>query len=139
MHMDEEWKELYPLLKSVYKKMKSEWHKGLECGFSVNQTRMLQYLNRKSPMKSTELAEMLLITAGGVTLMGDKLLERGLIERVRCDSDRRVVQIAITDKGKNYMESFDERDSAIIAYISERISNEDLHHLSRIFKLLDQE
>lgn len=138
MHMEEEWKELYPLLKSVYKKMKTEWHKGLDCSFSVNQTRMLQYLNRKSPMKSTELAEMLLITAGGVTLMGDKLLERGLIERVRCDSDRRVVQIAITDEGKNYMESFNERDSAIIAYISERISNEDLHHLRRIFKLLDQ-
>ncbi|WP_171056213.1 MarR family winged helix-turn-helix transcriptional regulator [Paenibacillus sinopodophylli] len=138
MSIDEDWKELYPLLKSVYKKMKTEWHKGIDCSLSVNQTRMLQYLNRKSPMKSTEIADLLFITAGGVTLMGDKLLEIGLIERSRCDSDRRVVQITITDAGKAYTESIEERDSAIITYIKERITNDDLQHLSRIFQLLDE-
>ncbi|MDQ8738086.1 MarR family transcriptional regulator [Paenibacillus sp. LHD-38] len=137
MNNDVEWKVVYPILKSVYKKLREEWHKGSDCSFSINQTRMLQFLNRKSPMKSTELAELLFITAGGVTLMGDKLLERGLIHRLRCDEDRRVVLLAITDDGKKYIESFEERDEAIIQYISERISNEDLQHLKRIFKLLD--
>ncbi|MEV5028920.1 MarR family winged helix-turn-helix transcriptional regulator [Paenibacillus sp. LPE1-1-1.1] len=131
------WIELYPVLKSVYKKMRAEWHKGVDCGFSVNQTRMLQYLNRESPMKSTDLAEMLSITAGGVTLMGDKLLERGLIQRMRGDEDRRVVLLAISEEGKKYIESFEERDNAIIQYMSERISDEDLEHLRRIYKLLD--
>lgn len=88
-------------------------------------------------MKSTDLAEMLSITAGGVTLMGDKLLERGLIQRIRGDEDRRVVLLAISEEGKKYIESFEERDHAIIQYMSERISDEDLEHLRRIYKLLD--
>lgn len=88
-------------------------------------------------MKSTDLAEMLSITAGGVTLMGDKLLERGLIQRMRGDEDRRVVLLAISEEGKKYIESFEERDNAIIQYMSERISDEDLEHLRRIYKLLD--
>lgn len=88
-------------------------------------------------MKSTDLAEMLSITAGGVTLMGDKLLERGLIQRMRGDEDRRVVLLAISEEGKKYIESFEERDKSIIQYMSERISDEDLEHLRRIYKLLD--
>lgn len=138
MNNYEEWKELFPLLKGVYKKLKTEWFKGIDYSFSVNQSRMIQYLNKQSPMKSTDLAELLFITAGGVTLMGDKLVERGLIRRYRGDEDRRVVYLEITDKGKQYIESFKENDEAIIRYLSERISMEDLAHLRRIFTLLNE-
>jgi DNA-binding MarR family transcriptional regulator len=131
----DEWKELFPLLKGVYKKLKAEWYKGMDCSFSVNQTRMIQYLDRQSPMKSTDLAELLFITAGGVTLIGDKLVERGLIRRNRGDEDRRVVYLEITDEGRHYIKSFEENDEAIIRYMSERVSPEDLAHLRRIFTL----
>ncbi|OBZ13138.1 MULTISPECIES: MarR family winged helix-turn-helix transcriptional regulator [Bacillales] len=133
----DEWKELFPLLKGVYKKLKAEWYKGMDCSFSVNQTRMIQYLDRQSPMKSTDLAELLFITAGGVTLIGDKLVERGLIRRNRGEEDRRVVYLEITDEGRRYIKSFEESDEAIIRYMSERISPEDLAHLRRIFTLFD--
>ncbi|WP_169084919.1 MarR family winged helix-turn-helix transcriptional regulator [Paenibacillus sp. PL91] len=137
MNEYDEWKELFPLLKGVYKKLKAEWYKGIDCSFSVNQTRMIQYLDRQSPMKSTELAEMLFITAGGVTLIGDKLVERGLIRRYRGDEDKRVVYLEITDEGKQYIKSFEENDEAIIRYMSERVSQEDLAHLRRIFSLFN--
>jgi len=137
MNNYEEWKELFPQLKVVYKKLKTEWFKGIDCSFSVNQTRMLQHLDKQSPMKSTDIAELLLITAGGVTLIGDKLVERGLIRRNRGDEDRRVVYLEITEEGKQFIESFNENDDAIIRYMSERISQEDLEHLRRICKLLD--
>ncbi|WP_054023993.1 MarR family winged helix-turn-helix transcriptional regulator [Bacillus sp. FJAT-28004] len=133
----EEWKELFPLLKVVYKKLKTEWYKGIDCSFSINQTRMLQHLDKQSPMKSTDIADLLLITAGGVTLIGDKLMERGLIRRNRSDEDRRVVYLEITEEGKQFVESANENDDAIIRYMSERISQEDLEHLRRIFTLLD--
>ncbi|OMF27177.1 hypothetical protein BK133_19680 [Paenibacillus sp. FSL H8-0548] len=133
----DEWQELFPLLKSVYKKMKIEWHKGTDCSFSMNQTRMILYLNNQSPMMSTELAELLFITAGGVTLMADKLIDRGLISRIRGEADRRVVYLAITDEGKKYIDAFIKNDAAIIRYMNERISTEDLMQLRRIFTLLN--
>lgn len=138
MNNDEEWKELYPLLKSVHKKLKAEWYKGLEGGFSINQTRMLQYVNTESPMKSTDIAELLFITAGGVTLLGDKLVEKGLIRRKRSNEDKRVVYLEMTAEGKQYIDSLKQNDEAIIRYLSERVSQHDLEHLKRIFTLLDE-
>lgn len=133
----EEWKELFPLLKGVYKKMKLEWHNSIDCSFSMNQTRMILYLNNQSPMMSTELAELLLITAGGVTLMADKLIDKGLIRRFRSEEDRRVVYLAINDEGKKHIDTFKKNDDAVIRYMYERISKEDLSHIRRIFTLLN--
>lgn len=124
-------------IKGCLQKLKTEWYKGIDCSFSINQTRMLQHLDKQSPMKSTDLAELLLVTAGGVTLIGDKLVERGLIRRNRSEDDRRVVYLEITDEGKQFVKAFNENDDAIIRYMSERISQEDLEHLRRIFTSLD--
>ncbi|WP_424766879.1 MarR family winged helix-turn-helix transcriptional regulator [Paenibacillus sp. sgz302251] len=134
----EKWKELFPLLKGAYKKLRTEWYKGIDDSFSINQTRMLSILGRQNPVKSTDLAEMLQITPGAVTLMGDKLCERGLIHRKRGAEDKRVVYVEITEHGKQYEDTFKHNDEAIIRYIGERISEEDLEHLKRIFTLLNE-
>lgn len=55
------------------------------------------------PMRMTELAEHLGTATASVTGMVDRLEERGLVERVRDESDRRVVHVAITDAGKQAM------------------------------------
>ncbi|MGO4538503.1 MarR family winged helix-turn-helix transcriptional regulator [Paenibacillus sp. 2TAB19] len=134
----EEWLSLSPLLKSTYKKLKAEWYKGVDDSFSISQIRMMQHLSRTSPIKSTDLAEMLCVTAGAVTLMGDKLYERGLIDRYRGEQDRRVVYIAITEQGKQYISSFRANDEQLIKIIAERITEKDMHELKRIILLLNE-
>jgi DNA-binding MarR family transcriptional regulator len=41
------------------------------------------------------------------TRLMDKLIEKQLIERVRCEDDRRVVYVKITDKGLSILEQID--------------------------------
>ncbi|MDQ0058604.1 DNA-binding MarR family transcriptional regulator [Paenibacillus harenae] len=134
----EEWITLSPLFKSTYKKLKAEWYKGVDDTFSISQIRMMQHLSRHSPLKSTDLAELLLLTAGAVTLMGDKLYDRGLIDRYRGERDRRVVYLAITELGKQYISSFRANDEQLIKIITDRIPEEDLRELRRIVTLLNE-
>lgn len=132
----EEWKSLSPLLKTTYKKLKAEWYKGIDANFSMSQIRMMQILDNNSPMKSTDMAEMLCITAGAITLSADKLCERGLVNRYRSDTDRRVVYLEIMDKGREYLASFRSNDEHLIKYVSERITIDDLKELKRIVTLI---
>ncbi|MCA0754794.1 MarR family transcriptional regulator [Paenibacillus sp. N4] len=139
MDNPEDWKELFPIMKGVFKKLKTQWCKEMKDEYSINQLRLLQLLDRKSPMKSTELADLLLITPGAVTLMGDKLCERGLIRRYRSQEDRRVVKLELTEDGKLYTDTFKGNDEIVVKYIQNRLSPEDIGHLRRIVKLLDQD
>ncbi|MDR0802589.1 MarR family transcriptional regulator [Fluviicola sp.] len=46
------------------------------------------------------------------TRLMDKLIDKGLMERVRCESDRRVVYVSITEAGLNALKQIDEDDQS---------------------------
>jgi DNA-binding MarR family transcriptional regulator len=47
----------------------------------------------------SELSAELSLTSGGVTRLVDRMVERGLVERQHCPSDRRSIYVALTDQG----------------------------------------
>lgn len=51
-------------------------------------------------MTMGELAEQVALTSGGVTRMVDRMTDEGLVERRACETDRRVLYVAITDEGR---------------------------------------
>jgi DNA-binding MarR family transcriptional regulator len=55
---------------------------------------------RDGRMKMRELADSILLSKSGVTRLVDRMERAGLIERASCETDRRVVYAAITDKGR---------------------------------------
>jgi DNA-binding MarR family transcriptional regulator len=50
-------------------------------------------------MRMSDLAAFATLTPSGLTRLVDKLVADGLVERLRCDSDARVVYAAITPAG----------------------------------------
>ncbi|MDV6275100.1 MarR family transcriptional regulator [Rhodococcus erythropolis] len=72
-------------------------------GINIASFDVLAALRRSGPpyqMTSGQLAEMSLVTTGGVTLRVDRLEQAGLVERERDSADRRVVYARLTAKGK---------------------------------------
>lgn len=71
------------------------------------------------PMRMTELAEDLEISTASVTGLIDRLEERGLAERLRDESDRRVVHVAVTEEGRRVVvegkAAFRKRFDALVA------------------------
>lgn len=72
------------------------------CGMTMSQYEVLLYL-RYAPegrMRMQDLAASVLLSKSGVTRLVDRMVASGDVERIACESDRRVTWAAITDQGR---------------------------------------
>jgi MarR family 2-MHQ and catechol resistance regulon transcriptional repressor len=61
---------------------------------------ILEALHHKGPMLLGEVQKKILVTSGGVTYLVDRLAAKGLVERRRCEHDRRAYYAALTPAGE---------------------------------------
>ena len=71
-----------------------------------NNLRILRCVGK--PLPCLEIAARLLTRAPAITSLIDKLEKEGLVQRKRCDQDRRVWYVVLTDEGRSLIESLDE-------------------------------
>lgn len=67
---------------------------------SVAQYNLLSVLADEGVCTMTKVSRCLYVTTSAVTAMADRLIKKKMIRRKRSRQDRRIVEIAITDKGK---------------------------------------
>ena len=72
-----------------------------EHGLTINDYEVLLHLARapERRMRRVDLAERVILTASGITRLLEGLEHSGLVERVHCSDDRRVVYAQITTTG----------------------------------------
>jgi DNA-binding MarR family transcriptional regulator len=73
-------------------------------GISMTQLHVMNMLERHGEVAMSRLAEMLDVSDSNATGLIDRMEERGYVERIRVPSDRRVVLVRITDRGRVVME-----------------------------------
>jgi len=76
-----------------------------QAGFTGPQLLILQALGQHEEMSAGELAREINLSQGTVTSILDRLEKRGLIQRIRSESDRRKVFITLTEIGKEQLAS----------------------------------
>ena len=91
-----EW--LGPLLVRGLKLLSSV--EALEQTFSFSQVMVLETLHRAREMRMTELANFLGLSKANATGLIDRLVARGLVRRERSETDRRVVNVSLTQEGR---------------------------------------
>lgn len=81
------------------------------------------------------IKERMIEKSPNTTRLMDKLIEKELIERVRCDKDRRVVYVAITEKGRGLLADIDRtfEDSLLFA---DKLTDEEADTLSNLLDKL---
>ena len=89
----------------------------------------------KKPITMKLVKERMIEKSPNTTRLTDKLLDKELIERVRCKEDRRVVYVSITEKGLKLLEkvSFNktmeqierltEEEASQLCYLLDKIRN----------------
>lgn len=82
------------------------------------------------------IKEVMVDKSPNTTRLSDKLLDKGLVERKRSETDRRVVYLSITNKGKELLKKLDEDDSGCHLEYFNRISEEDAIHFSNLLDRL---
>jgi DNA-binding MarR family transcriptional regulator len=85
----------------------------------------------KEAINVNTVKERMLEKSPNTTRLMDKLIEKELIDRVRCNEDRRVVYVKISEKGLALLAEIDEqfKENSIIQL---NISDEDAQHLSEL-------
>lgn len=61
---------------------------------------ILEALYHKGPLLLGDVQKKILLSSGGVTYTVDRLVEKGLVVRRECESDRRARYAALTPKGE---------------------------------------
>lgn len=80
-----------------------------EYGLTSSQYNILRILRGEGkPMPSLEIADRMIQVVPAITGLIDRLQEAGMVTRRRCETDRRVVYIELTDKARSLLADLDE-------------------------------
>ncbi len=86
------------------------------------------------PLSTLQIRERMLEKMSDTSRIVDRLISKGLVKKVTCKTDRRLVDVIITDKGKKLLERLDEKQNEIDGVLG-NLSEKDANILS---DLLDQ-
>ena len=78
-------------------------------GFNEKELQVVVFVGQHISVKMTDISENLNSPLSTLTSVVDKLVEKKFLTRVHSDEDRRVVNVALTVKGKNSFKTFSDR------------------------------
>jgi DNA-binding MarR family transcriptional regulator len=106
-----------------------------EYGLTPSQYNVLRILRGEGkPLPILEVADRMLAAVPGITGLIDRLEGMGLIARRRCTEDRRVVFVAITDKGLELLGRLDGPEAALHKRLIGHLSPAELREVSRLLE-----
>ena len=103
---------------------------------SMAQFNILRILRgAKEALNVNTVKERMIEKSPNTTRLMDKLIEKGLIERIRCENDRRVVYVSISNSGLELLSKIDVNFQNIVLF-SGNITEEEAEILSNLLDKL---
>lgn len=118
--------QLETLLRTVFRKMRLEINTILGSEVSSNEFIVLKILLLSGPHKATDLAKELHVSASHITTVTDSLVKKGYVMRKRSERDRRVVELLLSEAGRNLVQSLEEKKSAYLQSKFDKFSEDEL-------------
>lgn len=110
-----------------------------EHGLTETQMHYLEKIADLDNPTVTELSRELRLSKPTVTVTIDKLVEKGFVDRVRSDRDRRSAHLHLTERGIELNATHDIAHIAIAKHITRKVTNSELEEFMRIVgKIVDQ-
>ena len=100
-------------------------------GITSQQFNILRILRGSfpKPLSTLQIRERMLEKMSDTSRIVDRLIAKGLVKKITCKNDRRLVDVIITDKGKTMLERLDNRQDEIDDVLS-KLSEKDANILS---------
>jgi DNA-binding MarR family transcriptional regulator len=103
-----------------------------EKGFSFVQYVILSWLRDGIAVNPREICAQYRHDSGALTRVIDQLAERGLLERIRRDKDRRKVELQLTTQGRDVIEGLIPTVVGILNTVLADFTTEEVHELMRL-------
>ncbi len=109
-----------------------------EFGINTGQFQVLAALRRKypKPVTPTDLSRIAILTTGTMTILLDRLEEKGLARRIRHSTDRRSVEVEMTEAGKKLIDQAIERRVAALIEMQSALDAQDRESASQTLRKL---
>lgn len=119
------------------------WRQGPGASFarkdlSFGQMHVLMLLHQSGPLTVGQLAEILAVSMPSVSSMLDRLEEHSLVERRRDESDRRLVHVQLTDRGRAGAEEAAGFRRGAIERVLQQFSNSELEALLTVVEAVER-
>ena len=88
------------------------------------------------PLPILEIASRTITVVPGITGLIDRLERAGFVHRLRCEKDRRVIYVALTDQGTKTLAELDEPLLTLHRKLMGHLSHGDLKDLIRLLEKL---
>lgn len=84
-----------------------------------------------NPLSTLQIRERMLEKMSDTSRIVDRLITKGLVKKIVCKNDRRLVDVIISDKGKKLLERLDTRQDEIDGVLG-NLSEKDANILSEL-------
>ncbi|WP_337860737.1 MarR family transcriptional regulator [Ferroplasma sp.] len=128
------WREFLRTWKTWYRASEKNL---ISLGMSTVEYRILKNLTERGSLPMIELANINMVTQGWITGVIDKLEEALYVERVRSDTDRRVININITPKGKAFFNKIETLHLKFIDNTLRNFTNEEKYNILNFLKKIE--
>ncbi|MFD2670571.1 MarR family winged helix-turn-helix transcriptional regulator [Marinicrinis sediminis] len=110
---------------------------------TLDQFSVIRYIDSQGASTSTELSEVLCVGKSSITALVTRLVDKGLLIRKEDEHDRRVILLALTEKGVEICRAIEERIAQLLStYINHFEPEEVLNFINtyeKLAQLLDNE
>ncbi|WP_276354233.1 MarR family winged helix-turn-helix transcriptional regulator [Cohnella caldifontis] len=111
----------------------AEWSRTNRCGLSSAQGGLITLLMEKGPLQAKDLMFRLGVSSGGVTVITNNLIQKGLISRVKSDTDKRAVYFELTERGKELYPIVELDTNQVMDRIFSELSDIEVAILAQLF------
>jgi DNA-binding MarR family transcriptional regulator len=110
-----------------------------EYGLTPSQYNVLRILRGEGkPLPILEIASRTITVVPGITGLIDRLEQAGFVNRLRCEKDRRVIYVALTDHANKTLADLDEPLIALHRQLLGHLAKSELQDLIRLLEKLRQ-
>lgn len=102
-----------------------------EHGIPLSHVQVLSMLDEAGSMSVSEISRRFGIAKPNITPLVDRLINAGLVDRMRNSADRRVVNVVILDSGRQKLKEIKESLYTHVLSWSNNMSHEDFEEFSR--------
>jgi DNA-binding MarR family transcriptional regulator len=126
-------KEVLKHFREIYIQAKSELKDNVKkTGLSGSQLWIMQQIYNFNGISNSELAKNLTLHVSTCSILVNKLIKKGLVEKTRSPTDERRIVLTITSKGKQLMAKAPKSPEGAIPSTLKKLNIEELEELNTV-------
>ncbi len=123
----------------IHRKLRVKLSNELSEGeITIPQCHILDYLNAKGESVMREIADYLFVTPPAVTGIVDKLVKMKLVQRDFSPSDRRIIIISLTSKGKTVISKIKNQSNELFISIFKGLSAQERKSFLEVIQKMEK-